>query len=92
MPLWSTFTDALGQFSKVAFNVTLVNSSSFQCSESHLADLNNIGKIGGGGSCTAAAFLKEFTEAPHWMHFDIAGVSGVVDASEIPYLTKGMHQ
>lgn len=32
---------------------------------------------------------KEFTKAPHWMHLDIAGVSGVVDGSEVPYLSKG---
>jgi len=52
-----------------------------------LADLNNIGTPGG-GSCTAAAFLKEFVEAPHWMHLDIAGVGGVADNT--PYLEKGM--
>ena len=58
--------------------------------ESQLADLNNVGKTGAGGSCTAAAFLKEFTDAPHWMHLDIAGVGGVVDGSDAPYLSKGM--
>lgn len=58
--------------------------------ESQLADLNNVGKTGAGGSCSAAAFLKEFTEAPHWMHLDIAGVGGVVDGSDVPYLAKGM--
>merc|ERR1712179_140674 len=57
--------------------------------DSPLADLNNIG-TGGGGSCTAAAFLREFVEAPHWMHLDIAGVSGVADSSSVPYLEKGM--
>jgi len=55
--------------------------------DSPLADLNNIGTPGG-GSCTAAAFLKEFVEAPHWMHLDIAGVGGVADNT--PYLEKGM--
>ncbi|XP_057379571.1 LOW QUALITY PROTEIN: cytosol aminopeptidase-like [Daphnia carinata] len=58
--------------------------------ESQLADLNNVGKTGAGGSCSAAAFLKEFTDAPHWMHLDIAGVGGVVDGSDVPYLAKGM--
>lgn len=33
--------------------------------------------------------LQEFTTAPHWMHLDIAGVSGVVDGSDVPYLSKG---
>ncbi|CAG9856879.1 unnamed protein product [Phyllotreta striolata] len=52
-------------------------------------DLNNIGKgAKGGGSCTAAAFLREFApkDTP-WLHLDIAGVMGP-DASA--YLQKGM--
>lgn len=34
--------------------------------------------------------FKEFTEAPHWMHLDIAGVGGIVDTTESPYLAKGI--
>jgi len=30
----------------------------FVVTESQLADLNNVGKTGAGGSCSAAAFLK----------------------------------
>jgi len=41
------------------------------------------------GACTAAAFLKEFVEAKHWAHFDIAGVMDN-SANAIPYLNKGM--
>jgi len=53
------------------------------------ADLNNIAKAGsGGGACTAAAFLKEFTKCENWAHIDIAGV--MEDDGEIPYLKKGM--
>jgi leucyl aminopeptidase len=38
------------------------------------SDLKNIGKGRSGGACTAAAFLKEFIEAPtKWAHLDIAG-------------------
>jgi len=36
-------------------------------------------------------FKQEFTDAPHWMHLDIAGVGGVVDGSNVPYLAKGMN-
>lgn len=52
-------------------------------------DLNNIGKGKGGGSCTAAAFLREFVpkDTP-WMHLDIASVMG--PDSNISYLSKGM--
>lgn len=54
-------------------------------------DLNNLSKSGrGGGSCTAAAFLREFVpkETP-WIHLDIAPVMG--DTTDQPYLGEGMH-
>lgn len=40
-------------------------------------DVNNLGKGAGGGSCTAAAFLREFVpkDTP-WIHVDMAGVMG----------------
>ena len=39
-----------------------------------VADLRNIGKNRWGGSCTAAAFLKQFIDEDRtWMHMDIAG-------------------
>jgi aminopeptidase len=60
-----------------------------QTTNSQLADLNNIGKYAGvGGSCIAAAFLREFVTTPVWMHLDIAGVMDNQD--EVPYLCKGM--
>lgn len=54
-------------------------------------DLNNISKSPkGGGSCTAAAFLREFVkkETP-WVHLDIAPVMGYT--TDQPYLGDGMH-
>lgn len=59
-----------------------------QVSDAPCADLNNIGGAGAGGSCVAAAFLKEFVTAPNWMHLDIAGVMDNKD--DVPYLGKGM--
>ncbi|XP_055327958.1 cytosol aminopeptidase-like [Paramacrobiotus metropolitanus] len=54
----------------------------------HLADINNIGGAGLGGSCTAAGFLSEFIKKDtKWMHMDIAGVSE--NKEEVPYLRKG---
>ncbi|XP_065070339.1 cytosol aminopeptidase-like isoform X3 [Rhopilema esculentum] len=53
------------------------------------ADLRNTQKTAGSaGSCTAAAFLKEFVTVDHWAHIDIAGV--MTSAGEVPYLGKGM--
>ena len=45
--------------------------------KSPLADLKNLGGPGGGGSITAALFLKEFvgdvSKDAMWAHMDIAG-------------------
>ncbi|KAK9509544.1 hypothetical protein O3M35_006841 [Rhynocoris fuscipes] len=52
-------------------------------------DVNNVGKCLGAGSCTAAAFLKEFVpENCSWMHIDIAGVAGPEQQLTVPYLNK----
>lgn len=40
---------------------------------SKIADLANLGAPGGGGSITAALFLKEFVKETAWAHLDIAG-------------------
>ncbi|RWS13937.1 aminopeptidase-like protein 3, partial [Dinothrombium tinctorium] len=59
-----------------------------QISDAPLADLNNISGFPAGGSCVAAAFLKEFVTIPNWLHLDIAGV--MENKDEVPYLGKGM--
>ncbi|XP_025828997.1 cytosol aminopeptidase-like isoform X2 [Agrilus planipennis] len=60
-----------------------------QVTEHAAYDINNMGKGKGGGSCVAAAFLKEFApKGKKWMHLDIAGVMGPSD--DTPYLSKGM--
>ena len=41
--------------------------------KSPIADIKNLGGPGGGGSITAALFLKEFVEETPWAHLDIAG-------------------
>jgi len=41
--------------------------------ESDVADINHIGPSVGGGSITAALFLREFVGRRRWAHLDIAG-------------------
>ncbi|KAG7200871.1 hypothetical protein KM043_003234 [Ampulex compressa] len=54
------------------------------------ADLNNIAKVKGGGSCTAAAFLQEFVgKNTPWLHLDIAGVMGP-GRNDLAYIPAGM--
>ncbi|KFD64914.1 hypothetical protein M514_22942 [Trichuris suis] len=49
-----------------------------ECVKLESVDVSNTSKpafAGAAGACTAAAFLKEFTECKSWMHVDIAGVT-----------------
>ena len=51
------------------------------------ADLQNISSGEGGGACTAAAFLREFTGDCPWIHLDIAGTAWLDDAR--PWMAHG---
>ncbi|HEY2435147.1 MAG TPA: leucyl aminopeptidase [Vicinamibacterales bacterium] len=53
---------------------------------SEVADLVNAGSRAG-GACTAAAFLKEFTNGLPWVHLDIAGTAWADEAK--PFQPKG---
>jgi leucyl aminopeptidase len=56
--------------------------------KSDFADLSNLGKSGGAGTATAAAFLKEFVpEEIPWAHLDIAGTAWLESAT--PYQAPG---
>lgn len=71
------------------WRMPLFNLYKDQVTNSQLADLNNISKVGPkGGSCTAAVFLSEFVKCPNWIHIDIAGVMESND--EYAYYARGM--
>jgi leucyl aminopeptidase len=53
---------------------------------SEIADMVNTGGRAA-GACTAAAFLKEFTEDLPWVHLDIAGTAWADEAK--PWQSKG---
>lgn len=55
-----------------------------------VSDYQNITKKSKAGSCTAAAFLREFVPADmqRWAHLDIAGV--MESSGTVPYEPKGM--
>ena len=71
-----------------ALDIELVETYKDKMKKSPLADLNNISLTPGGGSCTAAGFLSNFTTSNSWMHLDIAGVMS--NEGEVKYLGKGM--
>ncbi len=53
--------------------------------KSPIADLKNTSNIKGGGACTAAEFLHQFTEGTTWAHLDIAGSSYTEGAGRMYY-------
>ncbi len=55
--------------------------------KSQIADVQNISSGDGGGACTAAGFLREFTGDLPWIHLDIAGTAWLDDAK--PWMAKG---
>lgn len=87
--LYKILEDAGSQTGDRVWRMPLWKHYTKQVAENQSFDLNNISNKKGGGSCTAAAFLREFVpDKTDWMHLDIAGVMGVQD--DTPYLHKGM--
>uniref|UniRef100_UPI00358E6517 cytosol aminopeptidase isoform X2 n=1 Tax=Myxine glutinosa TaxID=7769 RepID=UPI00358E6517 len=86
--IWTELKEASVVTGDRVWRMPLFQHYTKQIMESQLADVNNIGGTRYGGSCTAAAFLREFVTAEHWAHLDIAGV--MENKDEVPYLGKGM--
>ncbi|VEU60484.1 Cytosol aminopeptidase [Mycoplasmopsis bovigenitalium] len=87
--VWATSENAWEQLSKAAQNANeLVWRMPFDeafgsnIKKSQVADLKNTDLSGNAGSCSAAMFLKEFTEDVEFIHIDIAGTAEI---NEIPY-------
>uniref|UniRef100_A0A8W7K854 Cytosol aminopeptidase n=1 Tax=Anopheles albimanus TaxID=7167 RepID=A0A8W7K854_ANOAL len=88
--LWNAIHEAGSQTGDRVWRMPLFKHYSEQMCDHGGYDLNNLGKGKGGGSCTAAAFLREFVpKGTPWLHVDIAGVMG--DCSDQSYTgAKGM--
>lgn len=87
---WELIHSAGQQTGDRVWRMPLFSSYAKLTKDGHLADMVNLSKDSGygGGSCVAAAFLKEFTNAENWMHIDMAAVK--MNNGDIPYLSKGM--
>merc|ERR1712087_162011 len=77
--LWSSddalaqkLLDAAKESGEPCWRMPLANEYKEQI-KSPIADIKNLGAPGGGGSITAALFLKEFVKDAAWAHLDIAG-------------------
>ncbi|KAI8972109.1 cytosol aminopeptidase family, catalytic domain-containing protein [Pilobolus umbonatus] len=88
--LWNDLEKAGKSANDPFWRMPLDDGYLVEMKESHVADLNNLGKGRSGGACSAASFLKEFVDgadkltdtkyndekepALPWAHIDIAGV------------------
>ena len=86
---WETLSQCGARAGDRVWRMPLWKLYNEKMKKSALADLNNISLSPGAGSCTAAAFLSNFTACPAWLHLDIAGVMDN-SAGDVKYLSNGM--
>lgn len=86
---WETLSECGARAGDRVWRMPLWKLYNQKMKKSALADLNNISLSPGAGSCTAAAFLSNFTSCPAWLHLDIAGVMDN-SAGDVKYLSNGM--
>lgn len=87
--LWKSIHAAGSESGDRVWRMPLFSHYGSQMTEHDGYDLNNLGKGKGGGSCTAAAFLKEFVpDDIDWIHADIAGV--MCETSDQSYIGSSM--
>lgn len=87
--LWKSIHAAGSESGDRVWRMPLFSHYGGQMTEHDGYDLNNLGKGKGGGSCTAAAFLKEFVpDDIDWIHADIAGV--MCETSDQSYIGSSM--
>lgn len=89
--LWQNLERASESSGDRVWRMPLLKHFTKQMTDFKAFDLDNISKAGkGGGSCSAAAFLREFvSKDTPWVHLDIAPVMG--STTDQPYLSDGMN-
>ncbi|WP_029512869.1 M17 family metallopeptidase [Mycoplasmopsis iners] len=82
--IWATSEQAWEDISKAAkrggelvWRMPFDEAFAVNIKKSKVADLKNTDLSGMGGSCSAAMFLKEFTEGVEYIHCDVAGTAEI---------------
>ncbi|MGL5308811.1 MAG: M17 family metallopeptidase [Metamycoplasmataceae bacterium] len=73
---WSDLEKASYKQNELIWRMPFHNDYLENLKKSTFADYKNTDLTGKGGSCSAAMFLKEFTEGKEYIHLDIAGSGG----------------
>ncbi|MGL6125035.1 MAG: M17 family metallopeptidase [Metamycoplasmataceae bacterium] len=76
---WNDLQKASSQQNELVWRMPFHNDYLENIKKSGFADYKNTDLSGKGGSCSAAMFLKEFTEKIEYIHLDIAGSGGSGD-------------
>ncbi|MGL5205448.1 MAG: M17 family metallopeptidase [Metamycoplasmataceae bacterium] len=77
---WSDLEKASSKQNELIWRMPFHNDYLENLKKSSFADYKNTDLSGKGGSCSAAMFLKEFTEGKEYIHLDIAGSGGNGDS------------
>ncbi|MDK2819249.1 MAG: leucyl aminopeptidase family protein [Mycoplasmataceae bacterium] len=72
---WEDLQEASRKQNELVWRMPFHNDFLINIKKSNFADYKNTDLSGKGGSCSAAMFLKEFTENKEYIHLDIAGSS-----------------
>ncbi|MCT4469516.1 leucyl aminopeptidase family protein [Mycoplasma sp. HS2188] len=78
---WEDLSQAAKNANELVWRMPFDEAFSQNIKKSVVADLKNTDLSGNAGSCSAAMFLKEFTEDVEYIHIDIAGTA---DINEVP--------
>lgn len=81
---WDEFKYAADLSHELVWRMPLDESFAKFIKNSKVADLKNTDLTGMGGSCSAAMFLKEFTEGVEYIHCDIAGTGDIDEMAQGP--------
>lgn len=73
---WNDLQEASNYHNELVWRMPFHNDYLIGIKKSNFADYRNTDLSGKGGSCSAAMFLKEFTEKKEYIHLDIAGSGG----------------
>ncbi|WP_029608660.1 M17 family metallopeptidase [Mycoplasma simbae] len=78
---WEDISKAADSAQELVWRMPFDEAFGANIKKSVVADLKNTDLSGNAGSCSAAMFLKEFTEDVEYIHLDIAGTAEI---SEVP--------
>ncbi|WP_406617256.1 M17 family metallopeptidase [Mycoplasmopsis adleri] len=79
---WDEFSTAAHKAHELVWRMPFDKAFSKNIKASKVADLKNTDLSGNAGSCSAAMFLKEFTDGVEYIHCDVAGTAEIDEMAQ----------